>query len=113
MTLSFHCLLNQCKEGSQSRTRRKIEEDDDIEVSTYIYTNEPSTSSGLRNDRDRRAKERATKKLMTNQPKRPTTIVKGLFAEVLRVGEEMNPVTFELPPELQVKVILPGDDKSK
>lgn len=104
-------MLNQCKEGSQSRTRRKLEEDDDTEVSTYSYTNEPSTSSGLSNDRDRRAKERASKKLMTNHPKRPK--VTGLFAEVLRVGEEMNPVTFELPPELQVKVILPGDDKSK
>lgn len=106
-------MLNQCKEGSQSRTRRQTDEEEDSEGSTYSYTNEPSTSSGLWNDRDRRAKERATKKLMTNTPKRPTTKVMGLFAEVLRVGEEMNPVTFELPPELQVKVILPGDDKSK
>lgn len=92
-----------------------MEEEEDTEVTTDDYTNEPSTSSGsgLRIDRDRRAKDRASKKLMSNQPKKPLTKVTGLFAEVLRVGEEMNPVTFELPPELQVKVVLPGDDKSK
>lgn len=92
---------------------RKAEEENDSEESTNGYLNEPSTSSGLRNDRDRRAKERATLKIMTNQPKKPTAKHKGLLTKVVRVSEEMNPVTFELPPELQLKVILPGDDKSK
>lgn len=105
-------MLNQCKDEGQSRTRKALKEDDYPEMSTFDYTIEPSTSSGLRNDRDRRAKQRATKRILARQKITPTKF-KGFFEKATNSNEDSNPSSFDLPREMQLKVTLPGDDKSK
>ncbi|XP_046682303.1 PHD finger protein 12 isoform X2 [Homalodisca vitripennis] len=71
----------------------------------------PSTSSGLTNERDRRAKGRAARKLMTNNNRKPSHKIKEVFDQLIQTGELMNPVTFDPPMEYKLKVLLPGDDK--
>ncbi|XP_054280621.1 PHD finger protein 12 isoform X2 [Macrosteles quadrilineatus] len=101
---------NRNREERPSRATRSIDEpgcskDDANEVNANEV-----------NVRGRKAKERANRKLTENTNLSPSTrtrgsIVKESLDKVIEVGEELNPVCFELPPELQVRLVMPGDDK--
>lgn len=64
------------------------------------------------NERERRAKERAIKKLMPTHSK-DVAIIRAANEKILRFLEEQNPTTFEIPREMVITMIFPGDDKGQ
>lgn len=58
--------------------------------------------------RDRRAKGRAAKKKHSE-----VDVIKYSMDVLVKTASEMNPVEFELPPEMMIPVIFPGTDKGE